>query len=60
LGSGPARAHLTIQSDWDLRPVYDVIAVLKGSEFPDEWVLRGNHHDGWVFGAEDPLSATCR
>ena len=56
LGSGPARAHLTIQSDWDLRPVYDVIAVMKGSEFPDEWVLRGNHHDGWVFGAEDPLS----
>jgi N-acetylated-alpha-linked acidic dipeptidase len=56
LGSGPARAHLTIESDWDLRPVYDVIAVLKGSEFPDEWVLRGNHHDGWVFGADDPLS----
>jgi len=56
LGSGPARAHLTIESDWDLRPVYDVIAVMKGSEFPDEWVLRGNHHDGWVFGADDPLS----
>jgi N-acetylated-alpha-linked acidic dipeptidase len=56
LGSGPARAHLTIQSDWSLRPVYDVIAMLKGSEFPDEWVIRGNHHDGWVFGADDPLS----
>ena len=56
LGGGPARAHLTIQSDWSLRPVYDVIATLKGSEFPDEWVIRGNHHDGWVFGAEDPLS----
>jgi N-acetylated-alpha-linked acidic dipeptidase len=56
LGSGPARAHLTIQSDWSLRPVYDLIAVLKGSELPDEWVIRGNHHDGWVFGADDPLS----
>jgi N-acetylated-alpha-linked acidic dipeptidase len=56
LGSGPAKAHLTIESDWALRPVYDVIAMLKGSEFPDEWVLRGNHHDGWVFGADDPLS----
>ena len=56
LGSGPARAHLTIDSDWALRPVYDVIATLKGSEFPDEWIIRGNHHDGWVFGAEDPLS----
>ncbi len=56
LGSGPARVHLTVNSDWSLRPVYDVIAELKGSEFPDEWVIRGNHHDGWVFGAEDPLS----
>jgi N-acetylated-alpha-linked acidic dipeptidase len=23
---------------------------------PDRWVIRGNHHDGWVFGAADPLS----
>ncbi len=56
LGPGPAKAHLVIESDWSLRPVYDVIAKLKGSEFPDEWVIRGNHHDGWVFGADDPLS----
>ena len=56
LGPGPAKAHLVIESDWSLRPVYDVIARLKGSEFPDEWVIRGNHHDGWVFGASDPLS----
>jgi N-acetylated-alpha-linked acidic dipeptidase len=56
LGPGPARAHLVIRSDWSLRPVYDVIATLKGSELPDEWVIRGNHHDGWVFGADDPLS----
>jgi len=56
LGPGPAKVHLVIESDWSLRPVYDVIAKLKGSEFPDEWVIRGNHHDGWVFGASDPLS----
>ena len=56
LGPGPAKVHLVIESDWSLRPVYDVIATLKGSEFPDEWVIRGNHHDGWVFGASDPLS----
>ena len=56
LGSGPAKVHLTIESDWSLRPVYDVIAMLKGSEFPDEWIIRGNHHDGWVYGADDPLS----
>jgi N-acetylated-alpha-linked acidic dipeptidase len=56
LGPGPTKVHLVIESDWSLKPVYDVIAKLKGSEFPDEWVIRGNHHDGWVFGAEDPLS----
>jgi N-acetylated-alpha-linked acidic dipeptidase len=56
LGPGPARAHLVVASDWSQRPIYDVVAKLAGSEYPDEWVLRGNHHDGWVFGAADPLS----
>ena len=55
-GPGPAKVHLTVKSDWSLKTIYNVIAVMKGSERPDEWVLRGNHHDGWVFGAEDPLS----
>jgi len=56
IGPGPAKVHLQIASDWGLKPVYDVIAVLRGSEFPDEWVVRGNHHDGWVCGACDPLA----
>ncbi|HUO94730.1 MAG TPA: transferrin receptor-like dimerization domain-containing protein [Steroidobacteraceae bacterium] len=56
LGPGPARAHLTIDSDWSLKEIYDVVARLEGSVYPDQWVLRGNHHDGWVFGADDPLS----
>lgn len=55
-GPGPAKVHLTVSSDWSLKPIYDVIATLKGKERPDEWVLRGNHHDGWVCGANDPLS----
>eukprot|EP01035_Chromulina_nebulosa_P050475 gene50475-68627_t len=55
-GDGAVKVHLAVKSDWSLKPVYDVIAMLKGSEHPDEWVLRGNHHDGWVFGASDPLS----
>ena len=55
-GPGPARAHLVVQSDWSQKPVYDVIATLHGAERPDEWVIRGNHRDGWVFGAGDPLS----
>lgn len=57
LGPGPARVHLKVLSEWRLTPIYNVIAVIKGTEYPDQWVLRGNHHDGWVFGAWDPLSA---
>jgi len=56
VGPGPARAHLVVKSDWGLKPLYDVIATMKGSEHPDEWVLRANHRDGWVFGAWDPLA----
>ena len=56
LGPTAAKAHLVVQSDWGLKPVYDVIGVIKGSETPDQWIIRGNHHDGWVFGAWDPLA----
>jgi N-acetylated-alpha-linked acidic dipeptidase len=57
LGPGPAKVRLTISSDWSQKPIFNVIAMIKGSSRPDEWVIRGNHHDGWVFGAWDPLSA---
>lgn len=56
LGPGPARVHMKLSFNWDLTPAYDVIAVMQGSDYPDEWVIRGNHMDGWVFGAGDPLS----
>jgi N-acetylated-alpha-linked acidic dipeptidase len=56
LGPGPAKVHLKLAFNWDLKPVYDVIAIMRGSEEPDLWVLRGNHHDGWVNGADDPIS----
>jgi len=56
VGPGSAVVHLAVKSDWQLQPIYDVIATMKGSTFPDNWVVRGNHHDGWVFGATDPLS----
>ncbi len=55
-GPGAVKVHLAVKSDWSLKPLYDVVATLKGAKFPDEWVVRGNHHDGWVFGAADPLS----
>ncbi len=56
MGPGPAQAHLMISSEWSQKPLYDVIARIPGAEAPDEWVVRGNHRDGWVFGAWDPLS----
>jgi N-acetylated-alpha-linked acidic dipeptidase len=56
IGPGAAVVHLKLTFDWSLKPLYDVIAKLPGSTNPDEWVVRGNHHDGWVNGAEDPIS----
>ncbi len=56
LGPGPAKVHLKVFSNWDMKPLYDVIAKIPGSTYPDEWVIRGNHHDAWVNGAEDPIS----
>ncbi|HEU4995051.1 MAG TPA: transferrin receptor-like dimerization domain-containing protein [Gemmatimonadaceae bacterium] len=56
IGPGPARVHLRMTFNWDQKPLYNVIAKLRGSTFPDEWIVRGNHHDGWVNGAEDPIS----
>src|SRR5690349_2294548 len=56
LGAGPARVHLRVKSDWSLKTLYDVIARLPGTTEADQWVIRGNHHDAWVNGAQDPIS----
>ncbi len=56
IGPGKTKIHLKLAFDWKLRPAYDVIAMIKGAQFPDEWVVRGNHHDAWVNGAGDPIS----
>ena len=56
IGPGPAKVHMRLKFNWDTKRLYDVIARIPGSEYPDEWVIRGNHHDGWVNGADDPLS----
>ena len=55
VGPGPAQVHLKVTSNWDLKPLYDVIATLHGSD-DSQWVIRGNHHDAWVNGADDPIS----
>jgi N-acetylated-alpha-linked acidic dipeptidase len=56
--TGPStdKVHLQLAFNWDMKPLYNVIAKMMGTDFPDEWIIRGNHHDGWVNGAADPLS----
>ncbi|HEX4375296.1 MAG TPA: transferrin receptor-like dimerization domain-containing protein, partial [Puia sp.] len=56
IGRGKTTVHLKLEFNWDIKPINDVIAKMKGSEFPDEWVVRGNHFDAWVNGANDPIS----
>jgi N-acetylated-alpha-linked acidic dipeptidase len=56
VGPGPATVHLKLAFNWDIKPLYDVIARIPGATDPDEWVIRGNHHDAWVNGAADPVS----
>jgi N-acetylated-alpha-linked acidic dipeptidase len=56
LGPGPTKVHLKLAFNWNQVPAYDVIARLPGAERPDEWIVRGNHHDAWVNGANDPIS----
>jgi N-acetylated-alpha-linked acidic dipeptidase len=58
VGPGPAKVHLKLEFNWDIKSVNDVIVKIPGSVAPDEWIIRGNHHDAWVNGAEDPVSGT--
>ena len=56
LGPGLTQVHLKVAFNWDIKPMYDVVAKIDGATFPDEWIVRGNHHDAWVNGASDPVS----
>ncbi len=55
-GPGPAKVHLKLAFDWQVRPLYNVVVRIDGSDFPDQWIIHGNHHDAWVNGASDPTS----
>jgi N-acetylated-alpha-linked acidic dipeptidase len=56
IGPSKDKVHLKLEFNWDIKTLYNVIAKLPGTELPDEWIIRGNHHDGWVNGAADPIS----
>jgi N-acetylated-alpha-linked acidic dipeptidase len=58
VGPGASTVHLKVSFNWDMKTLYDVIARIPGSTYPDEWIIRGNHHDAWVNGAEDPVAGT--
>jgi N-acetylated-alpha-linked acidic dipeptidase len=55
-GTDAVKVHLAVKSDWSLKRLYDVIGVMKGRIYPDQWIVRGNHRDAWVMGASDPLT----
>jgi N-acetylated-alpha-linked acidic dipeptidase len=56
VGPSVAKVRLKLEFNWDIKPAYNVIAKIRGTQFQDEWVIRGNHHDAWVNGANDPVS----
>ncbi len=55
-GNNSVKVRLKLEFNWDIKPIYNVIAKIQGSQRPDEWIMRGNHHDAWVNGADDPIS----
>ncbi|MGA9246236.1 MAG: M28 family metallopeptidase [Silvibacterium sp.] len=57
-GKGAVKVHMVLQQDYQYRTIWDVIGRIRGTEFPDEWVVAGNHRDAWVYGAVDPNSGT--
>jgi N-acetylated-alpha-linked acidic dipeptidase len=56
VGPGPASVHLKVDFDWTTKPLHNVVVTIPGSEYPDQWVIYGNHHDAWNNGAMDPIS----
>jgi N-acetylated-alpha-linked acidic dipeptidase len=58
VGPGPAKLHMKVGQDYAVRPIWNVVATLKGREAPDQWVICGNHRDAWTYGAVDPNSGT--
>jgi len=56
IGPGPAKVNMHLEFDWQLRTVHNPVGKIVGTKYPDEWIMRGNHHDGWAASAADPIS----
>ncbi|MEX2116832.1 MAG: M28 family peptidase [Bacteroidota bacterium] len=58
LGPGPTTVRMQLEMEFKVRPIWNNIAIIKGTEEPDQWIILGGHRDGWVFGAQDPNGGT--
>jgi N-acetylated-alpha-linked acidic dipeptidase len=58
VGPGPVKLKLHLKQDYRYWPIWNVIGTIRGSKYPDQWVVLGNHRDAWVYGAVDPNSGT--
>ncbi len=58
VGPGGVRVHLVSRQDYQRRIIWDVIGTVPGTQYPNDWVIVGNHRDAWVYGAVDPSSGT--
>lgn len=59
LTGGPdLRLRLKVEQERAITKTANVIGTLRGSDFPDELIVVGCHHDAWGFGAADPTAGT--
>lgn len=58
VGPGPVKVKIHLKQDYRYWTIWDVIGKIKGTKYPDEYVVLGNHRDAWVYGAVDPNSGT--
>ncbi len=58
MGPGGTEVHMKLDMDYEIKPIWDVIATIQGKKYPSEKVIVGNHRDAWVYGAVDPNSGT--
>lgn len=59
LTGGPdLTVNVDVDQPYEMSPISNVVGVIEGSEYPDEWIILGAHLDGWAFGTTDPNSGT--
>jgi len=61
VGPGPVRARLKVKTERGARAfhkIWNTIGIVRGTKYPDEWVVVGGHRDAWGPGARDNVSGT--